>query len=970
MLLLRRFVLGVLLVLVSGILSAQTPEIVLAAKFRGFRQISATAHEEIGAGFGAQIQFANSVPAGAAVQLRAPSGALTALTRNSAFEYEIMREFSSVTALNAAFPDGTYTLMVGGTASVTVPVSLSAALAPVLITNYTELQAAPPITEIRWQPIPRALSEDLLSVTITDPNGREVFSTPEGYSGGQTMAVANSLPTGVPLTGELFYAKVSVNFINGGATAIASAAGFAVEFPLRRIDLPPTILESPRSRVARVGESVSLVGRAANASTYRWKRNGVVLPQHADPTLWLYNVQGSDAGSYSFEAVNSSGLSAASESAVLLVQPEMTVSTFAGQASRVGSDDGPVGTATFREVGQMTYGAGALYVIDKNAIRKIAGGVVTTLAGSSLEPGYVDGPGSVARFNQPLGIAVDIRGNVFVSDTFNARLRKITPEGVVSTLPAPAHTYRGLVIDARGDFYVRTESDVLHVTQAGVATTLYRGPALSLMSNSALPIALDALGDILVSYNSDILKISRAGVVTPFVTGRSGSGKSGGLLGDISLAYVSALAVDSAGFIYVASGVKVWMIAPSLATAAVAEPYSLNSMALDPNGTLYGAQGSYSTTIVRGLVTRHSTDANVRIVASPQSQAVATGDAAALQVAATGPDLSYQWFRNGVIIPGAAAATLVVRNVTQAAEYTAVVGNGIGTMRSVAAQVSPLTTSNPGRLINLSLRARAGAGAQTLIMGFALGGAEEGSGERTLLLRGIGPSLSAFGVSGVLTDPRLQLLDTAGRSWASNDNWGGDRATSETAAAVGAFPLANDSRDAALLVTLPPRAFTAQILGPGEASGVALVEVYDAPRAADRGNVRLVNVSARTVAGAGDDTLTAGLVIGGSTPKTVLLRAVGRTLGLFGITDFLPNPKLTLYSGQTKLAENDDWGPTLTSDVFDIVGAFALGYQDSALVVTLPPGAYSMQVTGLPEPGGNTTSATSGVALVEVYEIK
>ena len=157
-----------------------------------------------------------------------------------------------------------------------------------------------------------------------------------------------------------------------------------------------------------------------------------------------------------------------------------------------------------------------------------------------------------------------------------------------------------------------------------------------------------------------------------------------------------------------------------------------------------------------------------------------------------------------------------------------------------------------------------------------------------------------------------------------------------------------------------------QITGKNNGTGVALAEIYDASvPPLGTGTPRLVNVSARTQVGTGADILIAGFNIGGATARTVLIRAIGPELGVFGVGGVLNDPKIQLFSGTTVLRENDDWGgdPQAVS-LGSSVGAFSLSNpasKDAVLLVTLPPGSYTAQVSGA---GGST-----GVALIEVYEI-
>lgn len=266
-------------------------------------------------------------------------------------------------------------------------------------------------------------------------------------------------------------------------------------------------------------------------------------------------------------------------------------------------------------------------------------------------------------------------------------------------------------------------------------------------------------------------------------------------------------------------------------------------------------------------------------------------------------------------------------------------------------------SSSTSYLSNLSVRTTAGAGDNTLIVGFTLS-----DGSKPLLVRGIGPALTTFGVEGALTDPKLELYTSGASSTKliENDNWlATDVATFKS---VGAFNLAANSRDAALVASLAPTSYTAQLSGIGGSTGLALVELYDT--AAGTSTARLTNVSARSQVGTGDNILVAGFTIAGTGPRNLLIRAVGPTLTAFGVGGVLEDPKLELFDAtrpDSPIAINDNWEPS-SAATFPRVGAFSLtpNSGDAVLLITLPPGSYTAQVSGV----GNTT----GVALVEVYE--
>lgn len=148
------------------------------------------------------------------------------------------------------------------------------------------------------------------------------------------------------------------------------------------------------------------------------------------------------------------------------------------------------------------------------------------------------------------------------------------------------------------------------------------------------------------------------------------------------------------------------------------------------------------------------------------------------------------------------------------------------------------------------------------------------------------------------------------------------------------------------------------------ANGIVATGVSGPPGGIDRA---FVNISTRTRIGGTGDGLIVGFVIGGTSSRSVLMRAVGPTLSVFGVSDPLPRPSLSVFRGLTVIASNDDWNindPVRLSAAFDRVGAFRLlggTSRDAALLVTLTPGPYTLQVTGA---GG-----TAGSVLVEAYEV-
>jgi hypothetical protein len=714
--------------------------------------------------------------------------------------------------------------------------------------------------------------------------------------------------------------------------------------------------------------------------TFQWRKDGAPLAGATLFDLILPNVQLAHAGRYSVEAVSPAGR-VTSEPALLAIAPTLRYTLHAGTPGHYGSSDGAPNVARFQGLGGLVFdAAGNLLVADvgNNAIRRASpSGLVSPVAGLLGPPGFADGPAATARFAGPQGLAVDTAGNIYVADSDNHVIRKISPAGIVSTFagaagqpgavdgpPAQARfrAPQGIALDAGGNLFVADlgNSAVRRVTPAGMVSTFVgalgvpgfldgAGAAARLSYPNAL--TMDAAGTLWVAdeTNTAVRKISREGAVTTFAILPW-------------LRFPRGLAVDGRGDVYVANygGAIIRLTADGALGGTVSRPYAeipadfsrLNSfspvgLAHDRQGALFVAD-SGNMCVLKAALVPGSGDPGIAMEVPPAAQRIVAGGSAVLSVTATGPGLYYQWRKDGVPIAGATKSQLVLTGTTaaDAGGYSVLVGNFAGAVVSSAAALAFAPPGEAGRLINLSVRTRASAGAATLIVGVAVGGA----GTRPLLVRAIGPALSAFGVGGALADPSLAIY-RGSQAIAANDNWGGTAALSSVFSAVGAFPLASGSLDAAVMDAFPAGAYSVQVAGRGAASGVALAEIYEAPGGPEAASARLVNVSARATVGTGADILIAGFTVSGP------------TLADFGVAGALDDPVLRVFAGGTVVAANDNWDrdPALVAAAA-AAGAFPFNSrQDSALLLTLPPGSYSAQVTGVRE--------ATGVALVEIYEL-
>jgi hypothetical protein len=254
----------------------------------------------------------------------------------------------------------------------------------------------------------------------------------------------------------------------------------------------------------------------------------------------------------------------------------------------------------------------------------------------------------------------------------------------------------------------------------------------------------------------------------------------------------------------------------------------------------------------------------------------------------------------------------------------------------------------PAILANISTRSNVLTGDQVMIGGFIV----DGVIEKKLALRALGPSLGSAGVIGAMKDPVLQVLDSKGTVVAQNDNW---NVTGEQVSSYGLAP--GDSREAALVVSLLPGAYSAIVSGQDNSSGIALFELYDLSASIGRA----ANISTRSQVGTGDQVMIGGFIIGGMTANKVIVRAIGPSLSAQGVVNALKNPSLDLYDvNGTLINSNDSWRSNQEAEI--IASTLApTDDHEAAIIATLVPGAYSAIVSGV--------NGSTGVALIEVYAL-
>jgi hypothetical protein len=255
-----------------------------------------------------------------------------------------------------------------------------------------------------------------------------------------------------------------------------------------------------------------------------------------------------------------------------------------------------------------------------------------------------------------------------------------------------------------------------------------------------------------------------------------------------------------------------------------------------------------------------------------------------------------------------------------------------------------------GPLENISTRAEVLTNTNVLIGGFVI----SGTGTKQVLVRGLGPTLTDFGVAGALADPFLSLVTGSGNVLWNNDNW----KDSQQAAIQATGKAPTHDSEAAIVQILGPGNYTAVLSGKNNTTGIGLVEVYDQSPAS---TAQLSNISSRGHVGTGNNVMIGGFISAVADTR-VIVRALGPTLTQFGVTGVLADPVLGLFDGNgNAIASNDNWTQSPQAAQIQASGFAPPNALEPAIISTRPLGNTTAIVSG--------KNGTTGVALLEVYRL-
>jgi hypothetical protein len=256
--------------------------------------------------------------------------------------------------------------------------------------------------------------------------------------------------------------------------------------------------------------------------------------------------------------------------------------------------------------------------------------------------------------------------------------------------------------------------------------------------------------------------------------------------------------------------------------------------------------------------------------------------------------------------------------------------------------------------LNISTRLRVETGDKAMIAGFIV----TGNSNKAVVLRGMGPSLSAFGITNALQDPVLELHGSSGSLITMNDNW----KDTQRSQIEGTLFQPGDDRESVIVATLPPAAYTVLLKGGNQTTGIGVVEVYDNSQGVDS---QLDQMSTRGLVQGGDNVMIAGFILGGTqNPTHVAIRGIGPSLSQFGINSPVPDPTLELHDGNgTTLIANDNWtDDSVSAAELTGHGLAPSDPKESGIFTMLPAGQFTVIFAG--KNGG------AGIGLVEIYNLK
>ncbi|HEY3663697.1 MAG TPA: hypothetical protein VGL24_11135 [Chthoniobacterales bacterium] len=475
----------------------------------------------------------------------------------------------------------------------------------------------------------------------------------------------------------------------------------------------------------------------------------------------------------------------------------------------------------------------------------------------------------------------------------------------------------GLALDTLGNLYVSTNSNTIEkFSPAGTDLGVFASTGL----NNAMGLAFDKAGNLYAANFG-------GNTVEKFKSDGTDLGVFANVVRPTGIAF------DNAGRLYVANFgntiVRFAIDGTPLGTFANTGLNNPEGIAFDSLGNLYVANNAANT------IEAFGSDGT---------------DFGSIAVSGIDSPVGLAFDSEGSLYIVNAGNTTIEKITTNAVASIFAVTSFSPTFLAIQRAIVPDSSST---LVNISTRLNVLTGDNVLDGGFII----TGTGSKSVLIRGLGPSLAGQGVEGALADPIIELHSVAtNQIIASNDNWKNNQQAEIQA--TGLAP--TNDLEAALVISLTPGAYTVIERGKLATTGVGLIELYDL---AGGSGPELANISTRGFVSTGSDVMIAGFIVTNNTGGTdqVIVRALGPSLASSGIVEPLADPVLELHDvNGNLLASDDNWKDTQQAEI-EATGLAPTNDLEAAIVTNLTPGAYTAIQSG--------KDGTTGVGLVEVYNL-
>jgi hypothetical protein len=725
-------------------------------------------------------------------------------------------------------------------------------------------EAASPAVPVRFQFLAGKTYTGTITVTKVDATTNTIQNTWSGngstddmlaHDNGTGNSTANSAPPVTTFDTVAFGAVGAA--LPSGTTLTFTKLTVTTNTTVSGLASAPTITTQPQSASVTAGGSATftVVATGTPTPTYQWNKGGAAISGATNATYSITAAAASDAGSYTVIVTNSAGavtssaatltVSAASTAPTISTQPaNVTVTAGASATFTVVATGSPTPTYQWKKAGTAISGAtSATYTIAATAaadagsyavtVSNSAGSVDSSAATLTVNPA---GGGNVAPTitTQPTSVTVTAGApatfTVAASGTPAPTYQWSKGATAVASATGASYTIAATTAADAGNYSVTATNVAGSVTSTGVTLTVNAAGS----GNVAPAITTQPSAQTITVGGSATFTVVATGTPTPTYQWTKNGGAISGAT-NASLTIANAATTDAGTYaVVVSNSVGSATSTGAALTVNPALPVSARlvnisgraNIGIGNNALIVGTSwnGGAKPVVFRLAGPALKTFGLSTAITAPRLQLMTNGILTTTNTGWDGTTASSTSFAQVGAFPFAAGSKdAAIINTFPAGSYVLIASNVDGVSGAGLGEIydASTTASLSDRILNVSVRAQVGSGDNVLITGFII----SGTGSMPVVIRGIGPALNAYGLTG-LTDPKLTLSGVLPSSPTVSTSW--DSSMTAMFAKVGAFPLTAGSKDAAIVTTLPPGAYTVTLSSVSGGSGSGLIEVYDA----------------------------------------------------------------------------------------------------------------------------------------------